>query len=199
MPETITETITVYTFAELSDSAKKTVIQQYAESMDYEWWDACEESLRTAAEIMGIIVDRAYFSGFWSQGDGACFTGSYYYKPGSCKAIRREFPEDKRLHAIADALRDAQRPFFYRLNAAIASNDSRYSHENSVSVDVEYDCDDWREFGDAEDEITDALRDLMRWYYRLLESEYEYLTSEEAVAESAEANGWRYLEDGTLH
>lgn len=49
---------------------------------------------------------------------------------------------------------------------------------------------------DAEDIVTEALRDLARWLYRRLEREYEYLTSDEAVDESLRANDYTFTEAG---
>jgi len=49
---------------------------------------------------------------------------------------------------------------------------------------------------DAEDIVTEALRDLARWLYRQLEREYEYLTSDEAVDESLRANDYTFTEAG---
>ena len=44
--------------------------------------------------------------------------------------------------------------------------------------------------------VTEALRDLARWLYRRLESEFEYLTSEQAVDEAITANGYTFVENG---
>ena len=48
----------------------------------------------------------------------------------------------------------------------------------------------------AEETIIEALRDLARWLYRRLESEFEYLTSEQAVDEAITANGYTFVENG---
>ena len=59
-----------------------------------------------------------WFSGFASQGDGACFDGTYAYAKGAVKAIRAHAPEDKELHRIADELQAIQRRYFYRIEGA---------------------------------------------------------------------------------
>lgn len=41
---------------------------------------------------------------------------------------------------------------------------------------------------DAENAITEALRDLARWLYRQLEQEYEYQTSDAVIDETIIAN-----------
>ena len=49
---------------------------------------------------------------------------------------------------------------------------------------------------DAEDTVTEALRDLARWLYRQLEREYDHLTSDDAVDEAIVANGYTFTEAG---
>ena len=41
-----------------------------------DWWDCTYSDFKERMTAIGIEVDRMYFSGFWSQGDGACFEGS---------------------------------------------------------------------------------------------------------------------------
>ena len=43
---------------------------------------------------------------------------------------------------------------------------------------------------DAEETVIEALRDLARWLYRQLESEYNALNSDEAVSETIVANAY---------
>jgi hypothetical protein len=40
-----------------------------------EWWDSEYDCFKQDMAEVGIEVDNIYFSGFWSQGDGACFEG----------------------------------------------------------------------------------------------------------------------------
>ena len=174
-------------------------------ALDYEryqphgdWYEFTFDDAKGAAALMGIDIDDILFSGFWSQGDGASFTGSYRYAKGAVKAIRAEYPRDTELHAIAEALAAAQRKRFYRLSATITQS-GYYSHEMTMRADV---SDDGREYGDASADDSEALleafRDLARWIYAALEREYEYQSAwelarglqeagEEAAAEKQEA------------
>ena len=79
-----------------------------------------------------------FFSGFWSQGDGACFEGHYSYAAGAAAAIRAHAPLDVDLHAIADALGAMQRRNFYQLRADIRHH-GRYNHEHSMTIAVKRD------------------------------------------------------------
>ena len=49
---------------------------------------------------------------------------------------------------------------------------------------------------DADEDVSEALRDLARWLYGRLEDEYEHLTSDEAVDESIRLNEYSFTEDG---
>ena len=77
---------------------------------------------------------------------------------------------------IEDRLRAIQRRNFYQL-AAEASHRARYYHEYTMSIDVTRDSPTWQPpTEDAEEIVTEALRDLARWLYRQLEAEYDHLT-----------------------
>ena len=66
-----------YTFDELSPEAKKHAIDS---NRDYHidshnWWDPIIEGFTEEIEAIGMTDIHCAFSGFYSQGDGASFTG----------------------------------------------------------------------------------------------------------------------------
>lgn len=186
-----------YKFGELSAEAKEKALTHCREwQTDHNWWEFVHDDAKEAAQIIGIDIERIYFSGFWSQGDGACFEGHYSYKPNSCKQIRQFAPMDTELHEIADALRNIQKVNFYQLRAGVKHR-GHYYHENCTDIDIDrYDsCELSR---DAEELITTLLRDFMRWIYSRLEKEYECLTSDESVADMIEANEYEFDEYGNI-
>lgn len=210
MPEVI-ET-TVYTFEELDERAKDRARDWYRQtSVHDDWHEFVFEDFERICEILGVDVAtrpvRLYgggarqksciwFSGFASQGDGACFEGSYSYRKGASRAIRAYAPTDKRLAAIADQLQQIQRKNLYALEARLTHR-GRYYHEHSMEISVERNSDrDQLPTADAEEGVSEPLRDLARWLYRQLEREHEYQTSDEAVDESIEANGHTFTEEG---
>jgi len=66
-----------------------------------------------------------------------------------------------------------------------------------MAIAVERDSPTWQDMtADAEDVVSEALRDLARWLYRQLEREYEFLTSDEAVDEAITANDYSFMESG---
>lgn len=196
----ITKVYTVYPFDELSDDAKEKVIQWYSSDIHYEWWDFVYDDFETVAKIMGIQVGEIYFSGFWSQGDGATFEGDYSYEKGSLQAIKEYAPQDAELHRIAKELQQVQKKYFYSLVANI-KHSGHYYHSlcNIITIDDGWNFTTYQEITeDTEETIKQLLRDLMDWLYERLENEYNYLTSEENVKDSCEANEWFFTADGVI-
>lgn len=205
------ETI-AYEFEELDEAAKERARDWYREgAFDYDWYDGVYEDAARVFDILGITSQKPvklmngstrydpciWFSGFSSQGDGACFEGSYRYAKGSAKKIREYAPQDKLLHAIADTLAAIQKKNFYRLEAHIRHS-GHYYHEYCASIDVlNSETSDYVD-GDTKERVIEALRDLMRWIYRRLEQEYEWLNSDEQVDESIIANEYEFDKDGRL-
>ena len=139
---------------------------------------------------------QLYWTGFWNQGDGACYAGQYSYAKGAAKGIRAHAPLDTELHRIADVLQEVQRRNFHQLHASIRQH-GRYCHEYSMAIEVERDSPTWQPpTDDAEDTVTEAMRDLARWLYRQLRQEYEHLTSDAAIDETVAANEWSFTAAG---
>jgi hypothetical protein len=200
-----------FRFDQLSERAKERARDHYREhALEYDWWDYTYGDADTIAALLGINIlthdntrgrsPRIYFTGFWSQGDGACFDGNWAPATNDVVAdIAAHAPEDERLAEIAED--------FAGLNArakghnvcASARQHGHYSHSGCTVIDVNVDLPDhaldWNEFQrmtyeavrkhdlgpDFETEVTAALRSFMDWIYHRLEEEYEYLTSDEAV------------------
>ena len=177
-PITASETIctTVYRFPELSDAAKEKARSWYRElGPPDDWWDAVYEDFGRVCEILGIRLKTmpvrlmgggirqkpcVWFSGFWSQGDGACFTGYLSHAKGAVARIRGYAPMDATLHSIADRLQAIQRRNFYQLTAEI-SHRGRYTHEYSMTIDVTRDSPTRQPpTEDAQEIVAEALRDL---------------------------------------
>ena len=101
------------------------------------------------------------------------------------------------MHRIAHELQAVQRKNFWQVHASIRQG-GRYCHEYSMAIEVERDSPTWQPMTDgAEDTVTEGLRDLARWLYRQLRSEYEHQTSDEAVDEIVDVNQWTFKADGT--
>lgn len=212
MPQIITTT--VYQYDELDEAGQEKARAWYREgAFDDEWWDNVYDDVEQVAKILGIEIDRRnqkcrmtdgsrewidrspaiYFSGFWNQGDGACFEGWYRYQPGSVAEIAKYAPQDICLHGIAENLQRLQRPYFYSLTASI-KHTGHYYHEHSMTIDVE--SKQIEVSRQDEDELAANLRSFARWIYRQLEDEYEYENSDEVVAENIRINEYTFTANG---
>lgn len=178
-------------------------------NVNHEWWDSVCDDFNRICEILGIELDKhePSFSGFWSQGDGASWAGKYraktilsYTHMGSVptydlapQQIREHAPKDETLHKIADELCLLAR--IYRpVYVVVGRHGHNYVHSATMCVS------EWEYFDDYTDDVDEAIADhiettlltqfraLANWLYATLEVEYEYLTSDEAVIESLEAN-----------
>lgn len=202
---TITIQKDVYTFNELDYAAKQRAIQELSQDVDY---DFCYEDFVRMGGILGIEIDThpvrlingntrqdpsIWWSGFYSQGDGLAFDGSYRYAKGAVKAIKAE-TNDAELIRIAQELQEVQRKHFYRLEACIKNNGG----DNCIKVSVEDREDNYRDISDAEGEIRELMRDFADWMYGILRDEYEYHNSEAALVEMCKANELEFDENGVL-
>lgn len=207
---TITTEKTVYSFNELSESAKENARDWYRNgNLDYDWWQFVYDDAVTIGAILGIeIGDRPVrvmngktwykpdicFQGFYSQGDNSSFSGSYSYAKGIKKTIRSHAPQDTELHRIADELQALQSRCFYAVSARID-----HGYRYGIIVSVDYDPPNYQSLpGDVEQEIEDLLKDFNSWIFSRLESEYEYLNSDQAVDESIVANEYEFDEYGGI-
>lgn len=203
---------TVFTFAELSESAKETARNWIRETNELDH-DCVYSDAAEIADLFGLDLKQKrvplmsggnrydpaiYYSGFCSQGDGACFEGSYQYKKGALKAVKAHAPNDTELHSIVERLQNAQRRVFYSAYAS-CEHTGRYSNSGnmSVSVDTEKRCDN-STFSDIESDITQALRDFADWIYSRLESEWDWINSDEQTDETLIANEYEFDESGNV-
>jgi hypothetical protein len=188
----------VPSFSELSDEAKETARNRFR-SRDYpfdEWWDSVYEDAVECAKCLGIEIStregklrtpEIYFSGFWSQGDGASFFGEYTPRADACAAVAAHTPQDEELKRIAEALTQVQvaadLQYGMQIKGKIGGN---YNHLGCVHFDAAF-VDEPEEESDVDPGDEAVLRDLFQafanWIYGRLEEEYEYLRSDEHVDE----------------
>ncbi|HBC7569191.1 TPA: antitoxin of toxin-antitoxin stability system, partial [Escherichia coli] len=118
-------TTTVYTLHELSSTAQEKARDWYRQHhADSNWYENVYEDFREVCGIFGIDLRQRvfrlsngrfmeepciWFSGFCSQGDGACFEGRWHWQPATVRRIRKYAPQGHELHRIADALQAVQK------------------------------------------------------------------------------------------
>lgn len=174
-----------------------------------DWFDSVYAGFMADMGLIGIRVDRMYFSGFSGQGDGACFEGRVSDWSLFLPAVGITCPA-----VIALAKEHWTLTVEHR---------GRYSHEYCTHFDIympnpqdhggygslpfaekytphPWDTDDIRtmawlallervDYSKLEEDMQEAFRDHMRDLYKRLEEEYDYLTSYDAVWESIKAYG----------
>lgn len=192
----------VYRFNELSDEAKESVIQNHRENcFDYDWWEWVYEDAQEIGKILGIDIDRIYFSGFWSKGDGACFDGNYAYAKQAVKNVKEYAPKDDELRRIAQNLLNIQRTSLYSISASIKQS-GHYMHRfctdicvdfENVNTGIEYYC------SESEDAVIELLRDFMLWIYKRLETTWDDITSDETIALDMQESEQEFTVDGKVY
>ena len=200
----ITITTTVYTFEELSDEAKEKALEFYRDfnTAYWEWWETTLDDQKEQLEKAGINKPAIEFSGFWSQGDGLSFTS-----------------KDVNLETLMESSKAAEKyPEFYKelqlgnidYSCYIPRTSHHYSHARTAAfsldtvyptVDDEQDYDDLQDIIDRDlqgiiDYLDDWRMDKCHEFYRALENEFNYLTADEALIESFEANEMEFTADG---
>ena len=212
---------TVFKFTELSDSAKESAIERYA-MPDYDWWDDTIDDYKSDPDVKakGYDIDEIYFSGFSSQGDGACWKGRVFLKPWI--TTHMVAPEDAVKREILLALIEEG----WISSSAKITTAGRYSHSYTMSIDdiPQYTEDNDGDgllaieglFKDArvgdlfdaiggqaaidalEADILSACRELADTIYSDLESEHDGYFEEDAFADTAAVNEWEFDENGVL-
>lgn len=200
-----------WTFQEIKDSEYfDKLIDKYRSFNveDFEWWDSVVHEEEISLEELGLKEAEIAFSGFASQGDGASFTCSTSRMEDVISKLGWSETYPTILEAIAKGAYGSV--WMKRVNR-------HYVHENTVESYVELEDvgslqdiieeggEDFEQFSrKIDEELNEFEASLEQWretksreIYRKLEKEYEYLTSDEIVAESLEANGYTF--DDRLH
>lgn len=229
--KTITKTINVYRFPELSERAKDRVRRGYQDMHD-EWWDCIYEQAKEDGKARGFDIDGIHFSGFASQGDGACWTGRIDPKMFLQHWLDNQVGPPPADYPQRLAVYEALKTGLYTGEKVRIVQSGRYTHAHSMGTEgpggmfypaeddnnanMVYDegpyadagiaqtldaldCNDGSAWMDAFfEEMLDAARTYANGIYRDLEQEYDYLTSDEYIAETcADYDNW-FDEDGEI-
>ena len=193
--KTITKEFKVYDYSDVikNEELKGRVLEKMSDvNIFEEWWDFCFEDFKEIAKLIGIDIKNIYFSGFYSQGNGACFEGYYSYAKQSIKNLKAFCPNETEVFKIAEGLQAIQKKHLYSLSASV-KHSGHYYHSGCTEIQV-YKNDSYEDI----QEIDELLRDFMDWMYSKLRKEYEYLTSEESILETIEINEYKFNENGDI-
>lgn len=205
-------------FEELDDRAKDKV-RELMEPHDT-WWEFIDEEAKEDGKALGFDISTIYWSGFWSQGDGASWKGVI----NLTKWLAAHVQENKK-YAILCALTECN---YVEIPYPSVYAAGQYCHEYTMGITEEpyiafedltqtgviesshfpllngvpasgllqqVTEEDMRDLAAA---LLESARDYARGIYEQLEAEYEYLTSDECIAEQCEANEYEFDETGEL-
>jgi hypothetical protein len=191
------ETINIFKLSELTEEAQKKALSQWNQYADFDSQFILDD-YQTILNILGFSDVKIYYSGFWSQGDGACFSSSYQYKKGWARELK-SYCDYQDIIEVGKRLQILQARYFYRLKCEIEHSGIKYYHEKSVSLSVSLSDDsDIVDYESAKEELLDIIQDISRIIYRTLKSEYEHQTSIEFFVDACEANQYEFTENGVM-
>ena len=216
----------VYQYDELSDEAKEKARGWYRDVNcdDTYWSESVTDDAATIAEFLGLDINQTayktmggatkykptiYFSGFWSQGAGACVEGAWSASDVKPDKLKEHAPQDEELHRIVDGLAEIAKE--YPDGSFTVKHSGHYSHSGCTRFNIELPCEafDEAEYDSPEhtrldekisndgETLKELARDFMNWIYKQLKEEWDYQNSDEQVEESIRANEYEFLEDGT--
>lgn len=207
-------TINIYNIEELSKEAQELAFEKY-QYFNVElrsWYDSEFENFIEICKTIGINIaeDGIYFRGFCSQGDGSTFKSridAEKFIEGISREKWKEFaprlefnfahcPCDKRVIALI-------------LNGEIEYTWSTDTPNRGYWIDFDTDyywvSQDRRDFSNIFRELDkldrwakEILNRLNRHLYKLLEQQYVYETSPEALKQTFIANEYLFTEDGKM-
>lgn len=171
------KTITLYSFNELSEESQQKAIENLSDlNVNYDWWEyTFEDAKRIGLQITEFDLDRN------RHAKGSLLESL----PLVCEMILKDHGKDCETYKTAQE-------YLKQWNDLVAKFSDGENLEK-VTEENEYDFD--QESDGVENEFRRAL---LEDYSIMLQKEYEYQTSREAIIEGIEANEYTFTEDGKL-
>lgn len=188
----------VYQFYELSDETKEEVLNRYRDiNVDSDWYECIFDAQTERLSKFGFSDVQIFFTGFYSQGDGACFDAEIdlstfikYKYTGKQQKNMLNVLEVCDLSAIID-----KTPF-----------SNHYSHENARKIRLDigyYPADKHARIKDSifklQEDLESVRHDESQTIYASLWKSYEYLTSDDCIADAFDANECHFTENGKMY
>jgi hypothetical protein len=185
---------------------------------DYQWWDHIYEEAKEDGEALGFDVRNIYFTGFYSQGDGACWTGYV----DVVRWLELNKADDPNAHILCALIEEK----WVDDRLEITRNSYQYEHSNTMNhghlatylpvgeeephhtlqkgifkgawVDKLVDAMGMGFVDEMCVDMLQAARDYADEIYKRLRDEYEHLCGEEVIAQTCDANEYLFDEDGRM-
>ena len=194
----VVKQVTLYSFDELSDQAQQKAIEtvrewDYLFEPDEQFILECFATQNPHIKNMDIS-----YSGFWSQGDGASFTGS--------------IDSDWLINFFAENVNDELKTILREVEVSFFRHSSRYAHWNTVSSELDSSDIVWADHIEENDTLKDRMienylydmrqaieeyrTDLCHDIYNALKQAYEQCHSDENITELIKANEYLFHSNG---
>ena len=200
---TETKKFEIYTFEELPTEIQNKLIERNRDiNTFYEYWhDYLIEDFKEDDSIFNKT--KVYYSGFWSQGDGAVFLYDRINQDFFYEFIEKEcnFLTEKRKQLIINNVtahaKNTHRNMYYHEKSSthyieIETNETlnQYNHTNIINL-----LEQLESLFEAY--LIDTFESICIDFYRSLESHFNFLQEDEQVKEHLLSLEKEYLIDGT--
>ena len=182
----------IYNIDELDAKVRERVIEDYRDILvDHDWWEPVYEGFREDMREHGM-EGELYFSGFWSQGDGACFVSETVDTDMLVRKLYElgwDIPEDALLYSG---------DYSVRISKVHASFANRYDHEFTIEAVVTHEGDRISDYdiNKLENVLTEWIRTTCKKTYKDLEAYHDELINDEAILETIRENEWMFTDTG---
>lgn len=202
-------TVNLYGIDELTQEAQKIAFEKdrYVNVEYNDWYDDILSDFQFLAEQLGVTIPISgiAFNGFYSQGDGSTFESNINLKQligGIATKVWQEhapklefnFPANQCRKSVLNLLQNGiieyqlctekTRGYWMKFTSEYYYNGSYPNIESELNK-----VDDW---------ITKVMECLNRYLFETLRSQYDYLTSDEAIEEFFLANETLFTKDGKV-
>lgn len=208
---TIVTSTDVYEYEELTQGAQEKVLQEfYAHGIiDPDWYECVGDHWKEKLETVGFADAEIHFSGFYSQGDGACFDAEVEVNERVFDCFVGSISNNSQTERLFTALLHHSSWFYDFLSEycsfSMQTIGHSYSHENTRriagSTETYVPCNGLLEwcFNEFRNYLEELRRDLSQDIYVALRDECEYLTSAEAMVETIKINEYVFTMEGKLY
>jgi len=181
----------VYKFDELTEEGKRKAIEKNCYiNVDYDWWDAVyEDAERIGLKITEFDLDRRRYAKGKFVGSALDTANEIIKEHGEhCETFKtaKDYLEEYKKLVVQQCQDEADllcQPLDYDKYFGRIYYPEEYYSQDEI---------------DTEDIDAEFLQSLCEDYSIMLQKEYEYLTSEEAIIETIEANDYEFTENGEL-
>ena len=198
------KTIDLYEVSDLKLPGNEKLLQKVlSKHIEYfvtdDWYSFTKDELFDYLNLIGFENIDIRFSGFYSQGDGANFTGVLqrehlkpYPRVGHISKLREA------CDTFYEYLKDIPKGYTLDIYKIKSAPYCFYTHENTTEIDLKDDDYGNSFYGFNLKGLEESYKQLCKIYHRQLEDDYFTLTSDEYILEMFEEENAVFTELGNL-